>query len=107
MLGISQGKLAEKIGVTFQQIQKYEAGTDSLSASKIYNICNALGISVDYLFEKYNEVTELKFSSALEDFNKNTSSRELLEIMKSFKCIKDKVIRKRIIELIHSLRACS
>ena len=51
-LGISQMKLAEEIGVSFQQIQKYEKGTNKISVERIQQISNVLGTSVDTFFEK-------------------------------------------------------
>lgn len=51
-LGISQMKLAEEIGVSFQQIQKYEKGTNKISAERIQQIAKALGTSVNTFFEK-------------------------------------------------------
>jgi transcriptional regulator with XRE-family HTH domain len=49
--GLSQRELGESLGVTFQQIQKYESGKNSVSASRIPDLCNALGVSVEQLFE--------------------------------------------------------
>lgn len=50
-LGISQHKLAAKIGVTFQQLQKYESGANRISASRLYFIAKALNCSIEYIFE--------------------------------------------------------
>jgi transcriptional regulator with XRE-family HTH domain len=49
--GLSQTALGELLGVTFQQIQKYERGINSVAAARIPDLCNALGISADELFE--------------------------------------------------------
>lgn len=50
-LGLSQGDLANSIDLTFQQVQKYERGSNRISASKLYEIANALGVPVGYFFE--------------------------------------------------------
>src|SRR5688572_3796988 len=53
-LGLSQVALANKLDITFQQIQKYEAGTNRISASKIYEIAKALDVSIEYFFKTIN-----------------------------------------------------
>ena len=50
-LGLSQPQLAEAVGVKFQQIQKYECGEDRISASRLWGLCRALKIPVDYFYE--------------------------------------------------------
>ncbi|SMF84122.1 Transcriptional regulator, contains XRE-family HTH domain [Tistlia consotensis] len=51
VLGISQGVLAERIGVTFQQVQKYERGHNRISVSKLYRIAQALATPLEFFFE--------------------------------------------------------
>lgn len=96
MLGISQAKLAERLGVTFQQIQKYESGANSLNSEKIYIFCEVLQISVEQLFNGFSKTTVIEDKG----IKINASERESLEIMKSFNKIKNPVIRKRIADLI-------
>lgn len=55
LLGISQNKLGDLIGVTFQQIQKYEKGSNRMGASRLYQIAKVLLIPVSYFFEGYEE----------------------------------------------------
>ncbi|MCW8060546.1 helix-turn-helix domain-containing protein [Agrobacterium tumefaciens] len=50
VLGISQGTLADSLGVTFQQVQKYEKGTNRVSASRLQNVANIFGVPVSYFF---------------------------------------------------------
>src|SRR6056297_1605539 len=54
-LGLSQTDLAQKIGITFQQVQKYESGANRVAASRLWDISDALGISVLSLFQDINE----------------------------------------------------
>src|ERR1700704_5939532 len=62
--GMSQGELAGKIGVTFQQVQKYEKGTNRVGASRLSRIASVLGVSVGELFE----TSENKTASAKSPF---------------------------------------
>ena len=50
-LGVTQGQLAEQVGIKFQQIQKYETGANRVSASRLWDIARALGVTVSYFFE--------------------------------------------------------
>jgi transcriptional regulator with XRE-family HTH domain len=52
LLGISQEKLAEAIGLTFQQVQKYEKGANRVSSSRLVDIANALDVSIPYFFQE-------------------------------------------------------
>jgi transcriptional regulator with XRE-family HTH domain len=51
MLGLTQQELAQAVGIKFQQIQKYESGINRMSASRLWDVANALGVSVSYFFE--------------------------------------------------------
>ncbi|MDD3288638.1 MAG: helix-turn-helix transcriptional regulator [Alphaproteobacteria bacterium] len=51
LCGLSQGRLGALVGVTFQQIQKYENGTNRISASNLLRLANALNVSIDWFFE--------------------------------------------------------
>lgn len=55
VLGVSQEKLADQLGLTFQQVQKYERGTNRVSASKLYEIARALKASITYFFEELGD----------------------------------------------------
>ncbi|MCK5384896.1 MAG: helix-turn-helix transcriptional regulator [Alphaproteobacteria bacterium] len=51
LMGLSQEKLADSVGVTFQQVQKYERGTNRVSASRLYRFSKTLGVSIDFFYE--------------------------------------------------------
>jgi transcriptional regulator with XRE-family HTH domain len=55
LLGVTQEHLAKAIGVSFQQVQKYERGLNRLSASRLFDVCQALGVSITYFFEDVPE----------------------------------------------------
>ena len=57
-LGLSQRTLADLIGVTFQQIQKYESGENRVSSSRLYDFCHVLDVSADFFFEGINDVQD-------------------------------------------------
>ena len=55
LLGMTQEQLAKAIGVSFQQVQKYERGLNRLSASRLFDVCQSLGVSITYFFEDVPE----------------------------------------------------
>lgn len=95
LLGLTQSDLAERVDLTFQQIQKYEKGENRISASMLYKIARVLDSSVSFFFEGYSELD-----------NKNseiTDDRNAIELIKSFTSIKDPELKKRIMMLINSV----
>ncbi len=105
-LGMSQERLAELLGVTFQQVQKYERGSNRISASKLYEISKALKAPVAYFFEGYGQ------SEALEGFSESESEQfvhgflmttEGIELAEAFPRIKNSKQRRRILELVRTL----
>lgn len=74
-MGITRQELAEKIGVTHQQLQKYEQGTNRVTASRLVDISNVLHVSVMYFFEDYIE------SLCIENVKKQ---RMCMEVMRNF-----------------------
>jgi transcriptional regulator with XRE-family HTH domain len=61
--GLSQGKVAKKLGITFQQVQKYENGANRISVSKLYEIAGVLGVAVAQLFADAADADKLSFSN--------------------------------------------
>ncbi|MFC3057855.1 helix-turn-helix domain-containing protein [Paenirhodobacter populi] len=55
MTGVTQQQLADRVGIKFQQIQKYETGMNRVSASRLWDIAHALGVTVSFFFEGFNE----------------------------------------------------
>ena len=55
MLGVTQQQLGERVGIKFQQIQKYETGMNRISASRLWDIAEALDVSVSFFFEGYDK----------------------------------------------------
>ncbi len=105
-LGMSQEGLAETIELTFQQVQKYERGSNRISASKLWEIAKALKAPVAYFFEGYGE------NEAVEGFSESESEQfvhgflmttEGIELAEAFPRIKNAKHRRRILELVRSL----
>lgn len=93
ILGISQKKMAEKLGITFQQVQKYENGINRISASRLWDISKLLKVQVEYFFDGMNESIQAQSSRSL---RKNTI-RSRQEIGESFD---DPMLRQESIRLI-------
>ncbi|MES2905738.1 MAG: helix-turn-helix transcriptional regulator [Pseudomonadota bacterium] len=107
LVGLSQEKLGEKIGLTFQQIQKYEKGTNRISASRMHQIADVLDVSVGYFFEgtsngedKNAEGFSEKSAPYMTDF---LGTSDGLQLNKAFMRIKDQKVRRKIIDLVKSL----
>jgi len=92
LAGLSQDAFAQKLGVTFQQIQKYEKGTNRISASRLYKIAAILNVPVDYFFEDLGQTT-------LPDGMR----REGLELVRAFNRVEEPRTRKQILALLGTL----
>ena len=106
-IGMSQEALAEQCGVSFQQIQKYEKGTNRVGASRLQHIATVLKVPVSFFFEdapgtpeEAAGFAETPSHSYVVDF---LSSTEGLSLNKSFVRIKDARVRRRIVDLVQTL----
>ena len=109
MLGMSQEKLGEALGLTFQQVQKYEKGTNRVGASRIQQISEILQVPISFLFEgspsggtstgKFSEATSPNFVS---DF---LATSEGLALTRAFTRITDAKLRRSIVELVEQIAA--
>ena len=111
-LGLSQESVGKQIGVTFQQIQKYERGINRMGASRLYDFAKALGVQVAYFFEGFGDyaaedgaASGAAEPSAAAFEHENVNNRETLEVMRAYYRIKNPAVRKRIIELIKAMAA--
>jgi transcriptional regulator with XRE-family HTH domain len=104
-LGVSQEKLAEDLGLTFQQVQKYERGANRVSASKLYEIARSLSSPVAWFFEGLNDpvsggVAEHGADAVLHDF---LMTPEGVELASLFPQIRRPRIRRRILDLVRAM----
>lgn len=111
MLGMSQERLAEQIGVTFQQVQKYEKGTNRIGASRLQAIAGVLAVPVAFFFQQDNSqplnTDGLGAINGLEDLSEFLTSKEGLNLNKAFMKINDPSIRQSVLTLIKSLANAS
>jgi transcriptional regulator with XRE-family HTH domain len=108
LLGMSQGTLAEAIGLTFQQVQKYERGTNRVSSSRLVDMANALDVDVSYFFQEMPADVEkqtpamlmsVKKLPAMDQEKDPMARRETLELVRAYYRIPDPAVRKRLAEL--------
>lgn len=106
LVGVSQESLAESLGITFQQVQKYEKAINRVSASRLYEIAKILNIPVSFFFDEYGEENPVYGMAAEEGSNyavEETKNRESLALLKAYYQISEPKIRKKALELIKSL----
>jgi transcriptional regulator with XRE-family HTH domain len=108
MLGMSQEKLGEQLGITFQQIQKYEKGANRIGASRLQEIASVLNTPISFFFEdapstgarRGQGFAESESASYVVDF---LSSSEGLQLNRAFIRIKDPKVRRKIVEMVKTL----
>ncbi|MGR3362676.1 MAG: helix-turn-helix domain-containing protein [Maritimibacter harenae] len=100
MVGMTQQQLAEKVGIKFQQIQKYETGMNRVSASRLWDISDALSVPVSFFFEGLEGGAEREETQSLpEDI---LADKEALELVRSYYAIPENQ-RRRLFELARVL----
>lgn len=107
MLGMSQESLGEQLGITFQQIQKYEKGTNRVGASRLQAISSILNVPVSFFFEDQPNQPDTSKGFA-EDASGTFSldfvgSTEGLQLNRAFVKISDPKVRRKIIDLVKAL----
>ena len=106
LVGMSQEKLGEALGLTFQQVQKYEKGTNRIGASRLHRIASVLGVPVEFFYEgaPLGNATTTGFaessSTYVSDF---LSTSEGVQLVKAFLAIKDPKVRRKVVELMAAL----
>ena len=108
LLGMSQEKLGEGLGLTFQQVQKYEKGANRIGASRLFELARILGVSVQYFFEElvsHEGDGAPGFAESIGDdyLVEFLNSREGIELNRAFLRIEDPRARRAILELVRSL----
>lgn len=110
MLGMSQENLGEQLGITFQQIQKYEKGTNRVGASRLQAISSTLGVPVSFFFEDFPSQDGASGKGFAEESSSGfgldfVTSPEGLQLNRAFFKISDVKVRRKIIELVKALAA--
>jgi transcriptional regulator with XRE-family HTH domain len=113
MLGLSQEKLGEAIGLTFQQVQKYERGANRIGASRLLELSAVLGVPVSFFYDETDPVhappVPTGFAeSPQEGFDSDPlHRREALELIEAYYDVRDAVVRRRLFDLAKALAAGS
>jgi transcriptional regulator with XRE-family HTH domain len=104
MLETSQTSLGEALGITFQQIQKYEKGTNRIGASRLQLIAHILQVPVSFFFEDLPLPSEAlsEEGAYIDDF---LATSDGLSLTKYFMCIKDPKLRRSIVDLVEHIAA--
>jgi transcriptional regulator with XRE-family HTH domain len=108
MLGMSQEKLGDSLGLTFQQVQKYEKGANRIGASRLQQIAHILQVPVSFFFEgapnapghQTDGLSEAPSPAYVSDF---LATSDGLALTKAFMGIKDAKLRRRIVDLVEQI----
>ena len=99
LIPMSQEKLAEALGITFQQVQKYEKGTNRVSASRLHQIADVLGVDIQFFFENCPNGKSGRSSPELTGLTTFMAARDGLELAQAFMAIPDQSLRRAIVNL--------
>jgi transcriptional regulator with XRE-family HTH domain len=116
-MGMSQERLGEALGLTFQQVQKYERGVNRVGASRLFDLSRVLDVPISFFFDDMPESSGqgrkpatlsgshgFGFAEAHEGFGEDAlNRRETLELVRAYSRITDAAVRKRVFELVKSL----
>ncbi len=107
MLGMSQETLGKALGLTFQQIQKYEKGSNRIGASRIFKLSELLEVPIQYFYDDYDGVIGaapgMAEGGAGDSFMELLNSPEGIQLCRYFSEISDPKVRKRVLELVRSI----
>ena len=110
LAGLSQEKLARMVGITFQQVQKYERGANRIVASRLYQLAQVLDVPVSYFFEDANaeaandEPQSKPGLAGLDSLSHDImAERETLELVRTYYGIESENVRRRAFELLRAL----
>ena len=96
LLGISRNELAQRLGVSYQQVQKYETGTSRLSSTRLYELSNVLEVPIQYFFDGLKK-KQRQFTENVLD------KRETFDLVRAYWTIGNPKVRKHFISLVESL----
>jgi transcriptional regulator with XRE-family HTH domain len=111
MLGLSQEKLGEAIGLTFQQVQKYERGANRIGASRLHELSRVMDVPVSFFFDDIDPVRAPAIPGGFseppaEAFESDPlRKRETVELVDAYYTIGDPAVRRRLFELARTLAA--
>jgi len=105
LLGLSQERLGDALGLTFQQVQKYERGANRVSASRLFDLSTVLGVPISFFFDDISVELTAQVDDRLSDDGLNLASgdAETNSLLEAYFKIASPTLRKRLRELIKSL----
>ena len=111
LLGMSQERLGEAIGLTFQQVQKYERGANRIGSSRLYDLSRVLDVPVGFFFDDMSEEVAARSPAQIQgmaeeqdDYEPDPmAKRETLELVRAYYKIVDPSVRKRLFEMTKAL----
>ena len=101
-LGISQTKISEMVGITFQQVQKYEKGLNRIGSSRLYEFSKILKVPVSYFFDGY-EISSNCVDNILKDERNSKIEKEIVLLVDYFYKLKNPLLRKSVISLLKNI----
>ncbi len=106
MLGMSQEKLGDSLGLTFQQVQKYERGTNRIGASRLFDLCKVLDVPVGFFFDDMGGegARAVGFSEERSGIQGDPMARrETLQLVRAYYRITDPRVRRKVFDLAKTL----
>lgn len=109
MLGLSQGELGEALGLTFQQVQKYERGANRVSASRLLELARLLEVPIAFFYDDVDPIYAPSVLPAADGIEGDDSENDLLrqdeavELVNSYYAIREEQTRRRVFELAKTL----
>ena len=101
-LSMSMVELGKRLGLTFQQVQKYENAANRVSCSRLYELSEALGVPIMYFF---SDAPQAKHKGAAVSEAERDDMKEGIRLMKAYRRIKDHGVRRGVLTLVESLAA--
>ena len=104
LIGMSQERLGDLLGLTFQQVQKYEKGVNRIGAGRLFEVARILNVPVDFFYEGLaTNPTPANETDSAPPVMEFVTSGEGLQLSLAFMKIKDAKVRKRVLDLVKSL----
>jgi transcriptional regulator with XRE-family HTH domain len=103
LIGMSQERLGDLLGLTFQQVQKYEKGVNRIGAGRLFEVSRILNVPIDFFYEGVSTQPGAGEPESAPPVMEFVSSGEGLQLALAFMKIKDAKVRKRVLDLVKSL----
>lgn len=110
-LKLTQEQLGEKLGLTFQQVQKYEKGVNRISAGRLFEMAQVLGITTSYFYEGVDDMIDTASLASVQEGDHPPSlpilDNEAIELVSAFQKIGDRSLRRSLLDAIRAAAASS